>query len=208
MYQCILCTADPKLSKKHLCINEKEKINFDIIFTQEDNADEKKIKILEDIINSNRILTNTDIEIIYLTVALFMKSKLTKSELLLKISELTNQVPGLSDEELYEIKLFQKAFMKKFIPNDDKLKKEIEKMISLTDIEAMKEIFPKESEQLGKEREKIGIQKGRKQGMEKGMEKGKLKEKIKTAENMKKEDMDISIIAKITGLSLEEIEKL
>ena len=39
-----------------------------------------------------------------------MKSKLTKSELLLKISELTNQVPGLSDEELYEIKLFQKAF--------------------------------------------------------------------------------------------------
>ena len=207
VYQCILCTSDPKLSKKHLCINEKEKINFDIIFTQEDDADEK-IKILEDIINNNRTLTNTDIEIIYLTVALFMKSKLTKSELILKISELTNQVPGLSDEELYEIKLFQKAFMKKFIPNDDKLKKEIEKMISLTDIEAMKEIFPKESEQLGKEREKIGIQKGREQGMEKGMEKGKLKEKIKTAENMKKEDMDISIIAKITGLSLEEIEKL
>ena len=207
MYQCILCTSDPKLSKKHLCINEKEKINFDIIFTQEDDADEK-IKILEDIINNNRTLTNTDIEIIYLTVALFMKSKLTKSELLLKISELTNQVPGLSDEELYEIKLFQKAFMKKFIPNDDKLKKEIEKMISLTDIEAMKEIFPKESEQLGKEREKIGIQKGREQGIQKGMEKGKLKEKIKTAENMKKEDMDISIIAKITGLSLEEIEKL
>ena len=142
VYQCILCTADPKLSKKHLCINEKEKINFDIIFTQEDNADEK-IKILEDIINNNRTLTNTDIEIIYLTVALFMKSKLTKSELLLKISELTNQVPGLSDEELYEIKLFQKAFMKKFIPNDDKLKKEIEKMISLTDIEAMKEYSQK-----------------------------------------------------------------
>ena len=44
--------------------------------------------------------------------------------------------------------------MKKFIPNDDKLKKEIEKMISLTDIEAMKEIFPKEPEQLGKERKK------------------------------------------------------
>ena len=207
MYQCILCTADPKLSKKHLCINEKEKINFDIIFTQEDNADEK-IKILEDIINSNRILTNTDIEIIYLTVVLFMKSKLTKSELLLKISELTNQVPGLSDEELYEIKLFQKAFMKKFIPKDDKLKKEIEKMISLTDIEAMKEIFPKESEQLGKEREKIGIQKGREQGIQKGREQGKLEEKIKTAENMKKEDIDTPIIAKITGLSLEEIEKL
>ena len=70
---------------------KKKKINYDIIFTQEDNADEK-IKILEDIINSNRTLTNTDIEIIYLTVALFMKSKLSKSELLLKIAELTNHV--------------------------------------------------------------------------------------------------------------------
>ena len=81
-------------------------------------------------------------------------------------------------------------------------------MISLTDIEAMKEIFPKESEQLGKEREKIGIQKGREQGIQKGREQGKLEEKIKTAENMKKEDIDTPIIAKITGLSLEEIEKL
>ena len=34
--------------------------------------------------------------------------------------------------------------MKKFISNDDKLKEEIEKMISLTDMEAMKEIFPKQ----------------------------------------------------------------
>ena len=76
-------------------------------------------------------------------MALFIKSELSKSELLLKISELTNQVQGLSNEELYEIKLFQKAFMKKFISNDDKLKEEIEKMISLTDMEAMKEIFPK-----------------------------------------------------------------
>ena len=81
-------------------------------------------------------------------------------------------------------------------------------MISLTDIEAMKEIFPKESEQLGKQREKIGIQKGREQGIQKGREQGKLEEKIKTAENMKKEDIDTPIIAKITGLSLEEIEKL
>ena len=194
VYQCILCTSDPNLSKKQLCINEKEKLNFDIVFTQEDDADEK-IKILEDIINNNKKLTNTDIEIIYLTVALFMKSKLSKSQLLLKISELTNQVQGLSNEELYEIKLFQKAFMKKFI-KDDKLKKEIEKMISLTDIEAMKEIFPKESEQLGKEREQIGKEIGIEEGI------------IKTAENMKKEGMDSSIIAKVTGLSIDEIEKL
>ena len=80
VYQCILCTADPISSKRQLYINENEKLEFDIVFTQEDDADEK-IKILEDIINNNRTLTNTDIEIIYLTVALFMKSKLSKSEL-------------------------------------------------------------------------------------------------------------------------------
>ena len=125
-----------------------------------------------------------------------MKSKLTKSELLLKIAELTNQVEGLSDEEIQEIKIFQKAFMKKFIPDDDKLKKEMEKMISTEDIEVMKKLFPKESEQLVKEREKIA--------MEKGMEKGK----IATAVNMKKEHMDTAIISKITGFNIKEIEKL
>ena len=96
----------------------------------------------------------------YLTVALFMNSELSKSELLLKIATLTNQVKGLSDEEIYEIKVFQKAFMKKFISDDDELKKEIEKMISIPDMEAMKQIFPKESEQLSKEKEKIGMLKG------------------------------------------------
>ena len=124
----------------------------------------------------------------YLTVALFMNSELSKSELLLKIAKLTNQVKGLSDEEIYEIKVFQKAFMKKFISDDDELKKEIEKMIPIPDMEAMKQIFPKESEQLSKEKEKIG--------MEKGLEKGKMEEKIKTALNMKNEQMNTEMISK------------
>ena len=196
VYQCILFTADPISSKRQLNINENEKLEFYIVFTQEDDADEK-IKILEDIINNNKKLTNTDIEIIYLTVALFMKSELSKSELLLKISELTNQIQGLSNEELYEIKLFQKAYI---ISDDDELKEEIEKMISLSDIEAMKEIFPKESLKIKEEGIELGI--------EKGMEKGKSEEKIKTAEKMKKEKLDTTTIAKITGLSIKEIEKL
>ena len=140
----------------------------------------------------------------YLTVALFMNSELSKSELLLKIAKLTNQVKGLSDEEIYEIKVFQKAFMKKFISDDDELKKEIEKMIPIPDMEAMKQIFPKESEQLSKEKEKIGMEKG----LKKGLEKGKMEEKIKTALNMKNEQMNTEMISKITGLNPEEIEKL
>ena len=133
-----------------------------------------------------------------------MKSELSKSELLLKIATLTKQIKGLSNEEIYEIKVFQKAFMKKFISDDDELKKEIEKMISIPDMEAMKQIFPKESEQLSKEKEKIGMEKG----LEKGLEKGKMEEKIKTALNMKNEQMNTEIISKITGLNPEEIEKL
>ena len=133
-----------------------------------------------------------------------MNSELSKSELLLKIAKLTNQVKGLSDEEIYEIKVFQKAFMKKFISDDDELKKEIEKMISIPDMEAMKQIFPKESEQLSKEKEKIGMEKW----LKKGLEKGKMEEKIKTALNMKNEQMNTEMISKITGLNPEEIEKL
>ena len=92
--------------------------------------------------------------------------------------------------------------MKKFIPNDDKQKKEIEKMISLTDIEAMKKIFPKESQQLAKESEKIGREQGRNEGIGEG------KEKIRIAVKMKKEQIDTALISKITGLDIEEIEML
>ena len=137
-----------------------------------------------------------------------MKSKLTKSELLLKIAKLTNQVEGLSNEEIHEIKIFQKAFMKKFISENDKLKKEIEKMISLDDMESMKEIFPKESQKIKQEGIKIGKEEGIKIGKEEGIEIGKEEERIKTAENMKKEQINTSIIVKITGLSPEDIEKL
>jgi predicted transposase/invertase (TIGR01784 family) len=38
--------------------------------------------------------------------------------------------------------------------------------------------------------------------------KGKLKEKNETAQNMLKDGLDISLISKYTGLSLEDIEKL
>ena len=81
-------------------------------------------------------------------------------------------------------------------------------MISIPDMEAMKQIFPKESEQLSKEKEKIGMEKGLKKGLEKGLEKGKMEEKIKTALNMKNEQMTTEMISKITGLNPEEIEKL
>ena len=185
--QCILCTADPEKSKRQLFINEYEELDLDIVFTLEDDADEK-IEIMEEFINNNRVLTSTDIEIIYLTVALYMKSKLTKSELLFKIDDLTNKVKGLTDDELYEIKLFQKAIMKKFISDDDELKGELEKMISINALQVMRETFPEELRQEKEEAMNVGI--------------------LKTAKTMKDFGDDFEFISKRTGLSIEEIKKL
>ena len=183
VHQTILCTADPKHSKRHVRINGSEGMEFDVVFTLEDDADEK-IKILEDVIDKHRQLTNTDIEIIYLTVALYMESSLSKSELLLKIATLTNQVEGLSKDELNEIKIFQKAFMKKFISDDDELKGEIDNMIGTSEVELIRALFP---EGAADERNAVIME---------------------VARNMKGEEIDSSVISKVTGLSLEKIEEL
>ncbi len=49
---------------------------------------------------------------------------------------------------------------------------------------------------------------GRREGMEDGMKAGFRKAKIEDAEKMLEEKIDINLIAKITGLTKEEIEKL
>ena len=53
-----------------------------------------------------------------------------------------------------------------------------------------------------------GMKEGLEKGLEKGMEKGRQEEKIKIAKNCLKEGTEIALIAKITGLSEEEVEKL
>ena len=56
---------------------------------------------------------------------------------------------------------------------------------------------------LSREREE-----GIKEGIKEGIEKGKLAEQISIAKSMKSKNMDINLISEITGLTLEEIEKL
>ena len=56
---------------------------------------------------------------------------------------------------------------------------------------------------LSREREE-----GIKEGIEKGIEKGKLAEQISIAKSMKKENIDIEVIKRVTGLTIEELEKL
>ncbi|WP_206193860.1 Rpn family recombination-promoting nuclease/putative transposase [Brachyspira hampsonii] len=49
---------------------------------------------------------------------------------------------------------------------------------------------------------------GIKEGIEKGIEKGIRENQILTAKNMKNKNMDINLISELTGLSIEEVEKL
>ena len=59
-----------------------------------------------------------------------------------------------------------------------------------------------------KEGIEIGFQQGIEKGIEQGIEKGIEKEKYSLAKNMKNEDIDINIISKVTGLSIEKIKSL
>ena len=72
--------------------------------------------------------------------------------------------------------------MKKFIPNDDKLKKGDRKNDITNRYWSNERNIPKRIRTTRKRKKKIGIE----LRIEKEMEKGKLEEKIKTAENMKK----------------------
>ena len=68
---------------------------------------------------------------------------------------------------------------------------------------------------LNREREeglKEGIEKGKLKGIKEGIKKGKLEgikdEKYSIAIAMKNKNMDIKLISEITGLPIDEIEKL
>ncbi|MGV8123627.1 MAG: Rpn family recombination-promoting nuclease/putative transposase [Candidatus Xenobiia bacterium LiM19] len=58
--------------------------------------------------------------------------------------------------------------------------------------------------QAKREAEREGMEKG----LEKGMEKGKIEGKAEVARELKKMGHDIGMIVKVTGLSLEEVEKI
>ena len=71
----------------------------------------------------------------------------------------------------------------------------------------------KDGIELGKQKGKEqgrqeGREEGRKEGRKEGMEEGKKEEKLAIAKKMKDENMDISFIIKITGLSKEAIDNL
>ena len=53
-----------------------------------------------------------------------------------------------------------------------------------------------------------GLQQGREEGIEMGREEGKIERKIEMAKNMFKEGLDVKLISKLSGLTVDEINKL
>ncbi len=87
---------------------------------------------------------------------------------------------------------YKEAQMKK---KETQMKKKLEEMQKKVVI----------AEEKGREE---GIEKGREEGIEKGIEKGMYKEKILIAKNLLNQGLEVNIITKTTGLSVEEVEKL
>ena len=56
--------------------------------------------------------------------------------------------------------------------------------------------------------EDAGYDKGLKAGLQQGLQQGIQQEKIAIAKNMKKQNIDIKTICKVTGLSIEEIKNI
>ncbi|WP_304354563.1 Rpn family recombination-promoting nuclease/putative transposase [Brachyspira innocens] len=67
------------------------------------------------------------------------------------------------------------------------------------------QIMLEEERRLGIEE---GIRQGIRQGIEKGIEQGEKNKAISMAKNMKDRDMDLNLISELTGLSIQEIERL
>lgn len=65
--------------------------------------------------------------------------------------------------------------------------------------------YREEAEEAGREK---GFKQGIKQGIERGIEQGRYQDKLEVAKNMLNENMDISLIVKITGLSKEKVWQL
>ena len=93
---------------------------------------------------------------------------------------------------------------------NENLKEAVEKLDRISEDEKMQRIIELREKAIRDEHAIYdkGLDDGIEKGIEKGKEKGAKEEKIKIVKSMLKENMDIEIIIKITGLTKEEIEKL
>ena len=100
--------------------------------------------------------------------------------------------------------------LEKVCKGDKMMEKYKEKIEKLNEDPEFIEVVSKEkdAEMVHNTLIKEGYEQGIEVGMSQGLEQGKSSRNIEIAKNMLKDNIDISIISKYTGLSKEEIEEL
>ena len=90
------------------------------------------------------------------------------------------------------------------------IKEAVEKLDNLSDDERMQRIADLREKAILDEKAIYakGLDDGIKEGLEKGIKEGKQKEKLEIAKKLKKEGMNIELIAEITGLKIKEIAEI
>ena len=128
---------------------------------------------------------------------------------LLKIKGRENEKDQLLDWLVFLENPESERVTRKMEENEN-LKEAVEKLDRISEDEKMQRIIELREKAIRDEHAIYdkGLDDGIEKGIEKGKEKGAKEEKIKIVKSMLKENMDIEIIIKITGLTKEEIEKL
>ena len=128
---------------------------------------------------------------------------------LLKIKGRENEKDQLLDWLIFLENPESERVTRKMEENEN-LKEAVEKLDRISEDEKMQRIIELREKAIRDEHAIYdkGLDDGIEKGIQKGKEKGAKEEKIKIVKSMLKENMDIEIIIKITGLTKEEIEKL
>ena len=114
---------------------------------------------------------------------------------------------GLEKEDLE--KLSNKYMeVNKFMDELNKINEDPQFRVYMTYEEDQEKIFNSRMAEADRKGMEKGMKKGIEKGIKEGIEKGKKEEKIEIAKNALNDGINIETISKITGLSIEEIEKL
>ena len=128
---------------------------------------------------------------------------------LLKIKGRENEKDQLLDWLIFLENPESERVARKMEENEN-LKEAVEKLDRISEDEKMQRIIELREKAIRDEHAIYdkGVDDGIEKGIQKGKEKGAREKQIEIAKSMLKENMDIEIIIKITGLTKEEIEKL
>ena len=200
LYLCSMVVESKETSSSYIDIKEHIQINFN--FEGKNNYDFKEYKYMSkdgDILF--KYMTTININVDYFIDQWYNSNNQEYYE---KYKDII--ILGMNRQEILNIK--GDKYMEKISKDVEKLNRSKDFYQLFTDEEDREMIRLSEIEMARKEGTELGIREGTEIGIKQGIEQGKKKNKIEIAKKMKDENFKIEDIAKITGLSIEEIKKI